>query len=158
MFEVVWFMFFNELPLGDMTILKVLLIGGGTLIVLFTNPSPNPIKRIGIGALSSLMPIVNTFGDTLSYIRLMAVGLSGYYMASAFNGLAVKIFEAGWYWIWASILILIVAHSLNIFLCVIAVFAHGVRLNLLEFSSNCGVEWTGYPYAPFYNTLKKQGE
>jgi vacuolar-type H+-ATPase subunit I/STV1 len=24
-----------------------------------------------------------------------------------------------------------------------------VRLNMLEFSNNAGVQWTGHPYAPF---------
>ena len=34
-------------------------------------------------------------------------------------------------------------------LALIAMFAHGVRLNMLEFSNNLGMRWTGYAYAPF---------
>jgi len=45
--------------------------------------------------------------------------------------------------------VIIFGHLLNIALCMIAIFAHGVRLNMLEFSSNAGVQWSGYPYAPF---------
>jgi len=26
---------------------------------------------------------------------------------------------------------------------------HGIRLNLLEFSGQLGLEWTGYKYEPF---------
>jgi V/A-type H+-transporting ATPase subunit I len=31
----------------------------------------------------------------------------------------------------------------------IALFAHGVRLNMLEFSNNLGMQWIGYSYKPF---------
>jgi len=45
--------------------------------------------------------------------------------------------------------ILIFGHGLNIALVMIALFAHGVRLNILEFSNNLGMEWSGYLYEPF---------
>ena len=45
--------------------------------------------------------------------------------------------------------ILVFGHGLNVALGVIAVFAHGVRLNMLEFSNNAGVQWGGYSYCPF---------
>ncbi|HNX27656.1 MAG TPA: hypothetical protein PKK48_09650, partial [Phycisphaerae bacterium] len=158
MFELVWLMFFGAPPVGSTTLMIYFLAVGMLLFSLFSFPSPNPVKRVGFGIMTNLLPIISSFGDTLSYIRLMAVGLASYYMASAFNGLAMKIFHADWYLAWTGVLILLAAHALNIFLCVIAIFAHGVRLNLLEFSNNCGVEWAGYPYTPFYDTLEKQGE
>ena len=43
----------------------------------------------------------------------------------------------------------VLGHGLNIGLCMIALFAHGVRLNMLEFSNNLGMQWTGHVYAPF---------
>jgi V/A-type H+-transporting ATPase subunit I len=49
--------------------------------------------------------------------------------------------------------ILIFGHGLNIALATIAIFAHGVRLNMLEFSNHAGVQWNGYAYRPF-NTEK----
>jgi V/A-type H+-transporting ATPase subunit I len=79
----------------------------------------------------------------------MAVGLASYYIASAFNGLALQLTEAS---IWAlpgTILVLVFAHALNIGLCLVAIFAHGVRLNMLEFSTNAGVQWVGRPFTPF---------
>ncbi len=97
--------------------------------------------------------MISAFSDTMSYIRLMAVGLASYYIAFAFNNLAMDVGSGGVVmWIPAA-LILVFAHSLNIILGLIAVFAHGVRLNMLEFSSNAGVQWAGYPYAPFARTL-----
>ena len=34
-------------------------------------------------------------------------------------------------------------------LSLVAILAHGVRLNLLEFSNHSGLQWAGYPYRPF---------
>ncbi len=45
--------------------------------------------------------------------------------------------------------IVIFGHTLNLGLAAIAIFAHGVRLNMLEFSNNVGVKWAGYAYRPF---------
>jgi V/A-type H+-transporting ATPase subunit I len=41
------------------------------------------------------------------------------------------------------------AHGLNVSLSIISLFAHGVRLNMLEFSNNLGMQWSGYAYEPF---------
>ena len=129
------------------------------LIMLFSSPSPNPIKRIGFGLIGNLMGIPGAFGDMLSYIRLMAVGLASYYIASAFNDLAMGISADNAWLLPATILVLVLAHSLNVGLCLVAVFAHGVRLNMLEFSTNAGLQWSGRPYAPFaLNTTANEGE
>jgi V/A-type H+-transporting ATPase subunit I len=79
----------------------------------------------------------------------MAVGLASYYIASAFNELATGLTEASIYALPATLIVLLLAHALNIGLCLVAIFAHGVRLNMLEFSTNAGVQWVGYPYQPF---------
>ena len=154
MFGLIWLMFFPETPVLPVTAILVLFAVGAGLFVLFGYPSRNPFARIGIGLLANIMPMINTFGDTLSYIRLMAVGLASYYIASAFNALAWDLGEVSPFLIIASVLILIFAHSMNIALCLIAIFAHGVRLNMLEFSNNADVQWAGYPYAPF--AVRKQ--
>jgi V/A-type H+-transporting ATPase subunit I len=147
MFTLVWFMFFEALVPPTATLW--VLVASWTVIVLFSSPDRNPLKRITFGVLGNLMSIPGAFGDMLSYIRLMAVGLASYYIASAFNGLALQLTEAS---IWAlpgTILVLVFAHALNIGLCLVAIFAHGVRLNMLEFSTNAGVQWVGRPFTPF---------
>ena len=147
---VIWAMFpFFNLPVPGMTIM--ILVGTGlVLVVLFGHPDRNPLKRVGVGFASSLLPMISTFGDTMSYIRLVAVGLASYYIAVAFNDLGAMVAGAAtWF---AAAPILLFGHALNIVLVVIAIFAHGVRLNMLEFSSHCGVEWSGYAYDPFTKT------
>jgi V/A-type H+-transporting ATPase subunit I len=69
----------------------------------------------------------------------------------AFNLLGARVAEAG---TWAAAVpVLVFGHGLNIGLAGIAIFAHGVRLNMLEFSNNAGVQWGGYAYRPY--TLSK---
>ncbi len=146
MLGVIWYMVFDGCPVPSMIWLIGLAVGLG-LAITFTSPNRNPLKRIGIGFASSLLPLISTFSDTMSYIRLMAVGMASYYIAYAFNDLGSTVAGAG---TWAAAApILVFGHALNIILILIAIFAHGVRLNMLEFSNNAGVEWAGYPYNPF---------
>jgi V/A-type H+-transporting ATPase subunit I len=110
---------------------------------LFTSPSWNILKAVGLGLANFPLPALGTFSDIMSYVRLMAVGLAGSVLASRFNELAASAGPI------LMVPILIFGHGLNVGLCLIALFAHGVRLNVLEFSNNFGLEWSGYPYHPF---------
>jgi len=129
---------------------------GFVLVVFFSHPYKRLSKRIGIGLAASLLPLISTFGDTISYIRLMAVGLASYYIAVAFNGLGAMVAGTNpWLWV-VGAPIVVFGHLLNIGLAAIAIFAHGVRLNMLEFSNNAGVQWAGYPYRPFAKSNNKE--
>jgi V/A-type H+-transporting ATPase subunit I len=153
MFTLVWLMFFT--PMISPMLTLYILVASWCVIVLFCHPVQNPLTRVLIGIVSNLMSISGAFGDVLSYIRLMAVGLASYYIASAFNNMACGMSGSLWGGgVIFSVIILVLAHGLNIALCLVAVFAHGVRLNMLEFSTNSGVQWTGYPYAPFRSECK----
>jgi V/A-type H+-transporting ATPase subunit I len=153
MLGIVWFLFFPKNLWMSMSVTGAMLGVGALLVICFSFPSRNPAKAVALGLASSIMPMISAFSDTMSYIRLMAVGLASYYIALAFNNLAMDVASGGIVMWIPAVLILIFAHALNIILGLIAVFAHGVRLNMLEFSSNAGVQWAGYPYAPFARTL-----
>ncbi len=92
--------------------------------------------------------IIGSFVDILSYIRLFAVGLSGYYLAVCFNGMAQPMFESPATFVFG-LFIVLVGHLLNIALAVMSVLVHGVRLNTLEFSSHLGLTWGGFAFSPF---------
>ena len=49
----------------------------------------------------------------------------------------------------AGIAIMVIGHALNIVMGFLSVVVHGVRLNLLEFSGQLGMEWSGTAYDPF---------
>ena len=89
------------------------------------------------------------FSDILSYIRLWAVGLAGSKVAEASNNVGAIMATIPVVGIVFQIIIFIFGHLLNIILSCISILAHAVRLNLLEFSSHLGLEWSGREYDPF---------
>jgi len=136
-------MFVLDASLAWNTPWPYLLITGTILAILFDSPSKNIIKMLLIGVANFPLSMLGAFSDIISYVRLMAVGLASGVLASSFNELALN----SWWPI--AVLTLVLGHSLNIGLALIALFAHGVRLNMLEFSNNLGMQWIGYSYKPF---------
>lgn len=98
------------------------------------------------GAFTTFLDTISAFGNVMSYIRLFAVGMSSLAIAQSFNNMAsgftgILVFVAA--------LIMIFGHVLNIIMAFLSVAVHGVRLNLLEFSGQLGMEWSGTEYDPF---------
>lgn len=109
-------------------------------------------QDVGVNLILLVFGIIGAFGDIVSYIRLFAVGLAGVAVADAFNRMAMDI---GFHNIPAAVLagvILIFVHLfLNISLGILGVMVHGIRLNVLEFSSHLSLEWSGIKYDPLKN-------
>ncbi|MFC1735303.1 V-type ATP synthase subunit I [Candidatus Hydrogenedentota bacterium] len=151
---VLWGLYFLvlNLVLGDelKPICVPMVVAGLALIVPFTAPQKNVFKMIALGLADLPLNILACFSDTISYIRLMAVGSAGVVMERTFNELALEqniVF---------AIPILVAAHSLVIALGGVAIFAHGVRLNLLEYSGHMDITWSGRDYEPFCNYTRKE--
>jgi len=151
MLVLIWHLMFIGVDKMPAWIGYVLLIGF-VAASWFTAPMRNPLKRFLIGLASSILPLLSTFSDIMSYIRLFAVGLASYYIAAAFNGLGAQVAGSAT-WVGGAPIV-IFGHALNIGLAAIAIFAHGVRLNMLEFSNNAGIKWAGYAYRPFTKNEK----
>jgi V/A-type H+-transporting ATPase subunit I len=137
-------MFVLKGPLNWQTPWPYLLLIGAFLAIGFANPCRNVAKMLGMGFAQFPLSMLSAFSDVISYVRLMAVGLASSVLAANFNDMA---FQAGILPI--TILVLVLGHGLNVGLALIAMFAHGVRLNMLEFGNNLGMEWGGYAYRPF---------
>lgn len=73
-----------------------------------------------------LMNVIQIFADSMSYLRLYALGLSGALVVSTMNELASGLNGV------LGGLLLIVAHTVNLALCVMGGVIHGLRLNFLE--------------------------
>ncbi len=99
-------------------------------------------------ALSCPLEVMSSFSDVLSYIRLFAVCLAGFYLAKVFNGIAVDMMHSVAGCVMAALLLLI-GHFMNIALGALAILVHGVRLNTLEFSAHSHIRWSGFPFEPF---------
>ena len=89
----------------------------------------------------------------MSYIRLFAVGMAGLAIAQSFNDIASG-FKGPMVII--GVIVVIIGHALNLVMGFLSVVVHGVRLNVLEFSGQVGLEWTGIPYEPFKENEKLQ--
>lgn len=144
-------MFVLRGPMGWDTPWPYLLIVGAVLAIVFHTPSRNILAMLGIGLAQFPLSVMGAFSDVISYVRLMAVGLASSVLAANFNDLALGMGS----WPIAAV-ILILGHGLNIGLALVALFAHGVRLNMLEFASNLGMQWTGYPYDPFVERVAQE--
>jgi V/A-type H+/Na+-transporting ATPase subunit I len=98
------------------------------------------------GLFTTFLDSIGSFSNIISYIRLFAVGMSSVAIASSFNNIAAGI--PGGVAIAAAILVLLIGHGLNIVMGLLSVIVHGVRLNMLEFSGQLGMEWSGTEYSP----------
>ena len=95
--------------------------------------------------------LIASFTDTLSYVRLFAVGMSGTYMAQSFNSMGMDILSASPWLLPVAVLVIVFGHALNAALAFMSVLVHGVRLNTLEFSNHAGIRWGGQAYKPLKN-------
>lgn len=122
------------------------------LVAFFYNtPGKNPLLNFGVGIWNTYNMASGLLGDTLSYIRLFAIGLTGGILGGIYNQLAIEQ-TAGlniFLRIPVALLILIVGHSLNISLAMIGSFVHPLRLTFVEFYKNSEFEGGGKKYTPF---------
>ena len=146
--------------LPTMTILKVVAVNY-VVVLVFRNQEPG--KKFSDGVKDGLMGFLPTFLDTIScfsnimsYIRLFAVGMAGFAISQSFNSMAGGMLGIRGIGIIAFLLIALLGHGLNIVMCLLSVIVHGIRLNILEFSNQLGMEWSGYKYDPFRVTVKNE--
>jgi V/A-type H+-transporting ATPase subunit I len=107
-------------------------VGLATLIAIFQHKFSGLLEPMHIGQL---------FADSMSYLRLYALGLSGAMLAATTNDMAMGLnFALG-------IPILIVGHGVNMLLCIMGGTIHGLRLNFLEWY-HYSFEGGGKPFDP----------
>ncbi len=80
-----------------------------------------------------LLEIPNLMSNTLSYTRLLAVGLSSVGIAFAINTVAAMLASAGTLGLIAAIIVFIVGHGINLVLGIYAPFIQSLRLHYVEF-------------------------
>lgn len=125
-------------------------------IYIFNTPGRNPLINIGSGLWDTYNMVTGLLGDTLSYVRLFALGLAGGMLGSAFNNLGMMILGDGEGSVVGMVLkglgavaILVVGHLLNVALSGLGAFVHPLRLTFVEYFKNVGYEGKGEMYSPF---------
>lgn len=129
---------------------------GFGLVVLFGGMAPGKTffqgLKSGLGGLfTTFLDTISAFGNIMSYIRLFAVGMASLAIAQSFNDMAAG-FSGGA--VVAGVIVVIIGHALNFVMGLLSVVVHGVRLNLMEFSGQLGMEWAGIKYDPFQKLNK----
>ncbi|MBN2614435.1 MAG: V-type ATP synthase subunit I [Bacteroidales bacterium] len=133
------------------------ILAGSSLFAIFflNSPGKNPFYNFGVGLWDAYNTVVGGVGDLLSYVRLFALGLATAILGLVFNELGTKLFDPS-----ASIgmqivgivlmlFVLLIGHSINIFMSGLGSMVHPLRLTFVEFYKNAGFEGGGVAYKPF---------
>lgn len=140
-----------HLPDIVVTILYGITAVGLLVAYLYNSPGKNIFLNFGTGLWNTYNMASGMLGDTLSYIRLFAIGLTGSILGGVFNSLAVDMTEGMNIVarVICMLLILVVGHSINIGLCTISSLVHPLRLIFVEYYKNAEFEGGGKAYEPF---------
>ncbi|KAF1295717.1 V-type ATP synthase subunit I [Enterococcus sp. JM4C] len=112
--------------------------------------SPSKLKGAAKGAYN-LYGITSYIGDLVSYTRLMALGISGGSIASAFNLLVAFMPPIARFTI--GIVLILVLHGLNLFLSLLGAYVHGARLQYVEYFGKF-YSGGGRPFVPLKTAEK----
>ena len=157
-FTIVAFLCALGLPMLDVQIPETVktvcyAIGGLGLLVafLYNSPGKNVFLNIGTGLWNTYNVASGLLGDTLSYIRLFAIGLTGSILGGVFNTLAIDMTEGMniVLRIVVMLLILVFGHAINFGLCTISSLVHPLRLIFVEYYKNAEFSGGGKEYRPF---------
>ena len=143
--------FIPPLPQVVKYILYGVMAVSGIFIVFYNSPEKNIFVNFGFSLWNIYNAATGLLGDTLSYVRLFAIGLAGGVLGGVFNMLAFEMTEA--LPIIARIpivlAILLLGHTINIALSLMASMVHPVRLILVEYYKHSEFEGGGADYTPF---------
>ena len=131
-------------------VLYALLGVSGVMILLLNNLNRSIFLNFGLGLWNTYNMITGILGDLLSYIRLFALGISSAILGFVFNSLAVSMSGSiPVLSILIMTIILVVGHSINLFMSGLGAFVHPMRLTFVEFYKNAGFSGGGKQYNPF---------
>jgi V/A-type H+-transporting ATPase subunit I len=138
-----------EIFLPFQALAKYGLIAGIAMVLLFNNINLPILERISGGILPLYFIFTGLLGDTLSYIRLFALGISSGILGLVINSIGNQIMSSGFVGIIIGIIFLILGHGLNLFIASLGSFVHPLRLTFVEFYNNAGFKGGGVPFKPF---------
>ena len=140
-----------QIPTAMATVCYGIAAVGLVVAYLYNSPGKNIFLNFGTGLWNTYNMASGLLGDTLSYIRLFAIGLTGSILGGVFNTLAVSMTDG--MNIVARVIvmaiILLLGHAINIALCTISSLVHPLRLIFVEYYKNAEFEGGGKAYEPF---------
>lgn len=128
-------------------ILIIVLLCAFVILIFSGREIKNPAGRIGTGFFELYSKITGTFGDTLSYMRLFALGLATGIIASSINVIAGMLWTNPVGKIGA-VAVLLFGHPFNMVINSLGGFIHSTRLQFVEFFTKF-YEGGGREFKPF---------
>jgi V/A-type H+-transporting ATPase subunit I len=127
---------------------------GFLVILLFSSPGKSIISNVGSALWNTYGVLSGMLGDTLSYIRLFAIGLTGGILGGVFNMLAIDMTDGLHFVVRfpVMLIVLLLGHGLNMGLGTISSVVHSIRLIFVEYFKNSQYEGGGIAYVPFRKT------
>ncbi|MBW2975963.1 V-type ATP synthase subunit I, partial [Candidatus Woesearchaeota archaeon] len=125
-----WLVLEAGVALAALSYLKIIVLPLYAGIIFFVLSLFMLFKGEGI---KGLIEVPSIFSNTLSYARLMAIGLSSVKLAEVVNHLAGSMFNKGGFFILSGIILLTVGHVINIGIGMLGSFLHSLRLHYVEF-------------------------
>ena len=140
---------FGVVPMETMKPVLYGLLGVTGVLILFLNsPGKNIFVNFGLGLWNTYNMVTGVLGDLLSYIRLFALGIATAILGFVFNSLAMSV-SGGFFGAIFMVIVLIIGHSINLFMGTLGAFVHPMRLTFVEFYKNSGFNGGGKKYHPF---------
>lgn len=140
-----------QIPQIIINIMFGIAVAAGLVAFFYNSPGKNPFFNFGSGLWTAYNTASGLLGDTLSYIRLFAIGLTGSILGGVFNTLAMDMTATMSIVprIIVMLIILLIGHGLNFGLTMISSLVHPIRLTFVEFYKNSEFEGGGNQYTPF---------
>ncbi len=158
LFDDVFWMFFlgslvflivsSAMSLATTAIASKMSILGAILLIFTQGRHKTNIIQKFLSGLLSLYKVTSYMGDTLSYSRLLALGMSSAIIGSVINILAGMVKSVPIFGIVLMAVLLIFGHIFNLIISTLGAFVHSMRLQMVEFFSKF-YEGGGMEFKPF---------
>ena len=135
--SLIMFILAGKFGFSDFTkniLLVCTLVGMLGIVAFGARDAETLVGRIG-GGIYSLYGITSYIGDFVSYLRLMALGLAGGFIAVAINIIVKMLVNGGILGIILGVIVFAFGQSFNIFLSFLSAYVHTSRLMYVEFFS-----------------------
>ncbi|PIS28267.1 hypothetical protein COT42_08625 [Candidatus Saganbacteria bacterium CG08_land_8_20_14_0_20_45_16] len=164
----IWFVFLSSLVLLIVAsalslpiagVASKLSLAGAAGLILTQGRHKKTIIQKFLSGLLSLYKVSGYMGDTLSYSRLLALGMSSTIIGSVINILAGMVKGSGpVIGIILMVVLLVFGHLFNLIISTLSAFVHSTRLQMVEFFSKFyeggGREFRPYKRVAEYTTIK----
>lgn len=127
------------------------LVGAAGILLMSGRKSKNPVLRLALGAYD-LYNVTGWLSDTLSYSRLLALGLATGVIASVVNEMG-SMFGGGASGAVLFAIVFVAGHTLNLGINLLGAYVHTNRLQFVEFFGKF-YEGGGRPFEPFRENTK----